>query len=117
MPVIATGDTAYGRCYASRKGAMIHLVVFYEDRGFQWPLKDHYPVYAYTANHHLLARLSGEYLRHLVERELKGVVLQEGLRQALVPPRLPLAPARPRFLSDPQQRAALRTRRRQRRTG
>jgi hypothetical protein len=94
---------------------MVDLVVLWIDQGLQWPLKDHYPVRVYTKDHHLLAELTGEFIRHLVEHHLNLAVLQAEV-QRVFPLRAPLAKARPRFLIDVNERAALRARRRQRRT-
>lgn len=90
---------------------MVHLVIAYTERGFQWPLKDHYPVYVYTADHHLLAEVSGEFIRHLIEHHLNLAALQTEIRR-IFPIRARLTNGRPKFLVDAGERAALRARRR-----
>lgn len=114
-PLSEVGGVVYGRCFAPHNHPMVHLVVVYEDRGFQWPLKDHYPVRVYTPDHHLLVQFTGEFIRHLVEHHLSLAVLQDEVRRVFPRQRVPpLLNGRPKFLVDPKERAVLRARRRQR---
>lgn len=94
--------------------SLVSLHVNFRNLGVRWPLRDDHDIEVWTNQSQLIATLSGQLIRHLVELHLGTAALQGEIQALVRKPPVPLLPIRTIIGAERRQREELRKQRRSR---